>query len=185
MPATNDNPFLQLFTTSQPASLGPDKRSGVMDKDELIKKIEVIAQGSGLVGERRALVCSILLLWHDHLDASHELSQGIASPDGSFLHAMMHRREPDYWNSKYWWRRVGNHPAFGVISKRAGEFLDLNKAGDVAKQLLPAGFWDACAFVDACEAAEKISDDVCVKILRELQRIEFQVMLESFVRDDK
>ncbi len=152
-----------------------------MDKVELIKKIELVAQGSGLAGERRALVCSLLLLWHDHLDASHELSQGIASADGSFLHAMMHRREPDYWNSKYWWRRVGNHPAFATISKRVSEFLIEHTPCESAKKMMPGGAWDACAFVDACEEAEEGGNEAQRTLLREIQRIEFETLLDFFV----
>ena len=152
-----------------------------MDKIELIKKIELIAQGLGLAGERRALVCSLLLLWHDHLDASHELSQGIASADGSFLHAMMHRREPDYWNSKYWWRRVGNHPAFATISKRVSEFLIEHTPCESAKKMMPGEAWDACAFVDACEEAEQGGNEAQRTLLREIQRIEFETLLDFFV----
>jgi hypothetical protein len=39
------------------------------------------------------------------------------------VHAIMHRREPDPWNSKYWWRRVGAHPCFPELARRAGAFL--------------------------------------------------------------
>src|SRR5208282_3154263 len=41
-----------------------------------------------------------LWLWHDGLDESHRISQGLSSPAGSFWHAIMHRREGDFSNSK-------------------------------------------------------------------------------------
>lgn len=50
-------------------------------------------------------------LYVDDLDHSHRVSQGIEGPTGAAWHAIMHRREGDFWNSKYWWRRVGPHPA--------------------------------------------------------------------------
>src|SRR4028119_687385 len=53
-----------------------------------------------------------LLLLNDDLHASHEISQHIETPTGSYWHAIMHRREGDAFNSKYWWKRVGEHPAF-------------------------------------------------------------------------
>jgi hypothetical protein len=52
-----------------------------------------------------------LWLRFDFLDESHTLSQQIETPEGSAWHAIMHRREGDFGNSKYWWRRVGKHPA--------------------------------------------------------------------------
>src|SRR5262245_28830658 len=53
-----------------------------------------------------------LWLWHDFLDESHSISQDLSITEGSWWHAMMHRREGDFWNSKYWLRRVGRHAAF-------------------------------------------------------------------------
>lgn len=50
-------------------------------------------------------------LYVDDLHRSHEISQSIQSSTGAFWHAIMHRREGDFWNSKYWWRQVGKHPA--------------------------------------------------------------------------
>src|SRR5687768_11836582 len=35
-------------------------------------------------------------LYHDFLDESHAISQEIATPTGSYWHALMHRRERDY-----------------------------------------------------------------------------------------
>lgn len=48
-----------------------------------------------------------LWLLHGYLHQSHELSQSIPTPEGSYWHAIMHRAEGDFWNSKYWYRKVG------------------------------------------------------------------------------
>jgi hypothetical protein len=60
-----------------------------------------------------------LYLYFDFLDESHAISQDLHTPDGSFWHAVMHRREPDAWNSKYWWRKVGNHPVLDALRGQA------------------------------------------------------------------
>ena len=60
-----------------------------------------------------------LWLLFDFLDESHTISQDIHSPDGSFWHALMHRREPDPFNSKYWWRKVGSHPVLSALVQQA------------------------------------------------------------------
>ncbi len=64
-------------------------------------------------------------LYVDDLHRSHEISQGIHTPTGSFWHAIMHRREGDFWNSKYWWRQVGKHPA---LEHDPFELVDLVEA---------------------------------------------------------
>ena len=82
-----------------------------------------------------------LWLYHDFLHESHEISQELHSPTGSLLHAIMHRREPDAWNSKYWFRRVREHPVYAEIGAAAKELGYGN------------GTWDPMTFVDDCEAA--------------------------------
>src|SRR4051794_32254466 len=47
------------------------------------------------------LLVAGLWLWHDWLDESHRISQRVETADGSYWHAIMHRREGDFSNSKY------------------------------------------------------------------------------------
>ena len=60
-----------------------------------------------------------LWLYHDFLDDSHQISQGLHTREGSFWHAVMHRREPDAVNSNYWWQRVGPHPVLDQLREYA------------------------------------------------------------------
>src|SRR5579863_5978496 len=50
---------------------------------------------------------------------SHELSQDISSPEGSYWHAIAHRIEPDASNSGYWFRQVGQHAIFPALHRSA------------------------------------------------------------------
>jgi hypothetical protein len=52
-----------------------------------------------------------LWLYVDELERSHRISQNLPNSTGAFWHAIMHRREGDFGNSHYWFRRVGEHPA--------------------------------------------------------------------------
>jgi len=171
--------FKRLLATPEPPALGPEPRAGVLAEAALLAKLDALFRETQLAPTQQDLVRALLLLWHDHLDAAHQISQGVENADGSFVHAMMHRREPDYWNAKYWWRRVGAHPAFPEIARRVAELLKQSGAGDLAARLLPAGRWDAGAFVDACEGAT--SSSLHVELCRKIQRIETEVLLERLV----
>ena len=95
-----------LFYTNSLPSLGSERRDDSLDLAKCEGLIENAIEFSGT--ELQALIRSALLLWHDHLEASHEISQCLNSKDGSFLHALMHRRESDFPNAKYWINQPAN-----------------------------------------------------------------------------
>jgi hypothetical protein len=171
--------ILQLLATPAPPALGPESRPGVLIVAALNAKLDALFSAAKFPPTQQQLIRALLLLWHDHLDASHDISQGIENADGSFVHAIMHRREPDYWNAKYWWRRVGNHSAFPEIARRTNELLQRHDATTLTAKLLPGGKWDAAAFVDACETAASSAKHV--ELLREIQRIETEALLEKIL----
>ncbi len=56
-------------------------------------------------------VAAGIWLYVDDLHRSHEISQSINEATGAYWHAIMHRRERDFWNSGYWLRKREGHPA--------------------------------------------------------------------------
>jgi hypothetical protein len=120
------------------------------------------------------------LLWHDHLSASHRLSQSLSTREGSFLHGIMHRREPDYSNAKYWFHRVGAHPCFPAIAKLATRLLGPSDP-TLLSRLAPNGIWDPFRFIDACEEAETQGQPDPSE-LKKVQEIEFGCLLERLFR---
>ena len=170
--------FMQAIDTGDLPGLGPEVRSSAQPSAALGQAVDAL----GLDGEVAGLAKSAALLWHDHLDESHTVSQGIGSADGSFLHGIMHRREPDYSNSKYWFHRVGDHPCFPVMASAATDYLDA--AGDeaLAERLASDGRWDPFAFVDAVEAAVHYGNPGEIESLQHVQRIEFETLAQSFLR---
>jgi len=171
----------KLLSTAETPELGPGPRAGVQLPGALQDTLDEALPRLKVSEERQQLIRALVLLWHDHLEAAHVIAQMIDNSDGAFVHGMMHRREPDYGNAKYWFRRVGNHPAFPVIAQRAAALLDAKAQPTLLGRLTPKGGWDAIAFVDLCEAAaNKKTGDTSVSLLREIQRIETEVLLETF-----
>lgn len=162
--------------TVAPADLGPGPRAGVWTEAHVRTAVAQVVGGRLDSARARALL-ALLLLWHDHHEPAHELAQAIETGDGSYVHAILHRREPDYWNSKYWFRRVGSHPAFAELGRRVTALLSERGQVTLRSRLLPGGRWDPMAFVDACEAvAGKEAGESEAELLREIQRLEFGVL---------
>jgi hypothetical protein len=63
-------------------------------------------------------------LFVDDLEASHTISQRIADPTGAYWHAIMHRREGDFSNSKYWLRQTARHPVMDGLGFDPVGFVD-------------------------------------------------------------
>ena len=170
----------QIATTELP-DLGPGPRANVLQESELNRFVDGFLVKSKLLQAKGELVRSLVLLWHDHLEAAHWIAQNIENADGSFVHGIMHRREPDYGNAKYWFRRVGKHACFPELAEKVGAFLGANNGHGLAGKLVRKGEWDAYAFIDACEqVAERPALGLQHRLLREIQRIEFEVLLGSF-----
>ena len=122
-----------------------------------------------------------LLLWNDALNESHTISQELENQTGSYWHGIMHRREPDYSNSKYWFGRVGTHPIFPQLRERAmAIFKETSNPSDalgrIAAAIEAAENWDAYQFIDWCQAAENGTDDV-TRFLQQVQAEEIKLLL--------
>ncbi|MCL4178871.1 MAG: hypothetical protein KJ072_14160 [Verrucomicrobia bacterium] len=172
--------YLALIHISDLANLGPDPRPSRLPRNELESQLESWFTSRSVPDDARPALLAAALLWHDYLEDAHVLAQDIATTTGSFLHAIMHRREPDFNNACYWFHRVGRHECFYAIARAATPFLVKHGEAQLASRLLPNGLWNPFAFVDACaEVYRQGPSALNPATLRQLQRIE----LESLATD--
>jgi hypothetical protein len=102
-----------------------------------------------------------LLLLHDFIDESHQQSQSIEGQGvhqlGDYWHAILHRREPDYANAKYWFRQFGPQPVFDELAHRADAILRSCASPHADRWRTKLGCpadWNPFAFVDLCQSCE-------------------------------
>lgn len=176
--------FKKLLVAGGLPELGPGPRSGILSHEELTTSLDSLLHDSKLPSVSRDLIRGLILLWHDRLDAAHEIAQGVGSADGSFLHGIVHRREPDFGNATYWFRRVGGHPCFPSIAEKVAMFLASKNAPALKTQLIPDGEWDPFAFIELCErAGGRPATDAQTQLLREIQGIESEALLEYLLNE--
>ncbi|QDV23046.1 hypothetical protein [Aureliella helgolandensis] len=91
-----------------------------------------------------------LWLLAGELDRSHEISQSQPSAEGSLWHAIMHRREGDFSNSLYWYRRAGPHALYDALAEKIqAEQATLQASGlpdvhSASPEELPARLVELC-----------------------------------------
>lgn len=108
-------------------------------------------------------VRSGLFLYFSALDESHAISQGVRTSTGSYWHGIMHRQEGDWSNSKYWFRRTGEHAVFDDLKRETGER------------------WDPFGFVDLCATAR--SGRSGANRLADLQLLEWRLLMRHCYRN--
>jgi hypothetical protein len=112
------------------------------------------------------------LLYLGYWEDAHNVAQELHSREGSYWHAIIHRLEPDSWNSMYWFRQTGRHAIFSALAEEANW---------LARQSPEAGWtpgddWDPGRFVDYCESARSEPDSPAASLARSIQLAEWRLL---------
>jgi hypothetical protein len=142
------------------------------------------ALGAGADDRRTLLIQAALYLCFDCFEEAHRIAndhEGTAA--GNWVHAILHRREPDAGNSKYWYRRVKapakvwediGREALGLLKKMRVPELE-----PLRKKMEKSGTWEPEAFVDLCEEFRtKDPQTPAYKVLSALQDFEWKGLAE-------
>ena len=180
----------KLLLPRREADLGPGKPN--RDAEQVLRGLtaKCLFAGRRIADHGMARACLAgLWLYHDFLDESHAISQELHTPTGSFWHGIMQRREEDYENAKYWFRRVGRHPVFGPLrdaaSQAAKEASNESRLDPQAGFLATQSEWDPFRFVDLCAAALKgagAAKPSLASLCRQVQSREWELLFDHCYR---
>jgi len=133
--------------------------------------------------DRQMANCCLASVWllHDFLDESHRISQEIDTPSGSFWHGVMHRREGDFSNAKYWFRHAGAHGVLTAIGPLIAELAHTETDASIADRISLNSRFDAFAMVDACQAALR-SGGAAEQFCRRVQQVEWERLFDYCYR---
>jgi hypothetical protein len=165
-----------LLAAAPTPELGPGKpNSDVYDQ---LNQLTVEALSPGIVADPSMGDCCLAGLWllYGFLDESHAISQEISSSTGSYWHGLMHRREPDFSNAKYWFRQVGRHDIFPDLRVRSQELLR-QSSDPMLSELLGDPKWSPDRFVDLC-ASSIGQQDQAEQQCTQIAALEWELLFE-------
>ncbi|MCA9040599.1 MAG: hypothetical protein KDA65_09660 [Planctomycetaceae bacterium] len=130
--------------------------------------------------DQRTYLRAALYQLNDYLDASHQASQSMEGDSiADHWHAIMHRREPDYGNSKYWYRRVGYSPLFDELNERATQLQQSMPEAASLSQIGAGQQWDSFGFVDFCADCARNRDTRATALAKQIQYVEMLLLLQQ------
>lgn len=185
--------IVQKLYNRQPLQLLAPQSVWDKELDEQIARIDVSQLSGGTEGKHSfaLAVQSGLHLWNDNLYRSHTISQDLEDETGSYWHGIMHRMEPDYSNSKYWFRQVGSHPLFEEVQAKVSALLesaDMSEMSaewrNVFEEIAGQETWNPDRFIDAVEMQMNRSGDESARVLLErIQRLEMALLFRYSYRE--
>jgi len=175
-PFPSSSPAARLFTEIRHEAGRPGLVFGRPRSKAAVEEVIGLANDQ-LLGARAAdpgmasAVRAGLLLLADRMEDSHALSQDLDTPEGSYWHGILHRREPDYSNARYWFRALGDHPLFRELGSLPAARGKPTRPG-----------WDPFRFIDLCEDCIRKGNEETRGELEELQEREILLLLAHSYR---
>jgi hypothetical protein len=165
------DPGVAVLLPAGPPGLGSTVRATAWPVARVEAGIAAALAPTVIPAPQRKRILALALCWHDAWDASHALAQEQeGQPDMDLVHAILHRREPDAANARYWFARVGQHPAFA-------ELPALAVAEGLPELVDRQGRWRATEFVSRCLQATPATAPALIR----LQQAELLALLTHLV----
>ncbi len=160
-----------------PALVPSDQHPRLKQIDPLIQNLEQLLPASyDRSSPDFTALRAGLYQWYDALEVSHGYSQDAQhlgrNQAADYWHAIMHRREPDDSNSKYWFRHVEHSPVFAKL---------LRYAQFISEDFALRKSWDPFAFVDYCSRCRRGSEEE--QIAQKIQAVEMILLMQQTICD--
>ena len=148
------------------------------------------------------LTLAALWLWHDGLDECHHILQRspeeliarsaprlasfepVVSSDPeqvqlslNLWHAILHRREGDFSNGKYWYARAAGHPILEAMANHFGPAVNTMPADRLLLRMVARGF-DPRAWVDFVADVHGNPSPARTSAAVHLQQLEWRVVFD-------
>jgi hypothetical protein len=143
----------------------------------------LIEKGQEAANPKTILLQSAFYVCFDCFKEAHNIAQDHEGLIGNWLHAILHRREPDAGNSKYWYDRV---KLPGKVSQGIAEeslkllkSLSLQELEPLQRKMSKSGAWEPEIFVDLCDQFRpKDPSSLAYWTLAKIQEIEWWCLVE-------
>ena len=113
-----------------------------------------------------------LLLIAGCWEEAHQVSQDISGAEGSYWHALVHRMEPETWNSDYWFGRVGSHAIFSDLFAKASEAIRRHPGAGLKLQ----SQWQPSLMNRWCDRARDSQDPELISAVTEIHTAECRLL---------
>ncbi len=171
-----------LLADERLSELGPGTPNRAVRAQLQSLSVEELLAPHGVGDHDMARACLAgLWLYYDFLDESHAISQEIETATGSYWHGIMHRREPDFANAKYWFRRVGRHPIDPMLAAAACELVEASPPNPVTRFLAEQSGWDQFRFIDLCQAVAA-GQNPSALLCRQIQQRDWRLLFDYCYR---
>ncbi len=172
-----------LIDTDRCRPLGPGSADGAARAGLDALAVEKLVPGQSPRDADMARLC-IAGAWlvHDWLEEAHRICQDVATASGSYWHGVMHRREPDGSNAKYWFRRVGEHAVFPALADAARVLAAEAESSPAAERLNSDRAWDPMLLIELCEA-HRGTGSHAESLLRRVQQREWELLFDHCWRE--
>ncbi len=177
-----------LESRTELSKLSPQQIWNTTLEAEIVTWARQTEETEGTDPTRIALMAG-LHLCNDSLNRSHSYAQHIEGEmTGDYWHAIMHRMEQDYANSKYWFSCAGHHPVKQTVAGHIAELMNhlpeldaytLSPILRSLQQYRDLRNWTCDNFVDIIQLQESGQGTAESRhLLEQLQQIEISTLLD-------